>query len=70
LAIHRSLQRQPIATAMSLGAATGLTAATVNKSLVHLEELGIAAELTRRQRGRVFAYTQYGAILNEGMGLP
>ncbi len=70
LAIHRALQRQPISTAMSLGAATGLTAATVNKSLAHLEKLGIVAELTRRQRGRVFAYTQYGAILNEKMGLP
>lgn len=70
LAIHRALQRQPISTALSLGAATGLTAATVNKSLAHLEKLGIVAEVTRRQRGRVFAYTQYGAILNEGMTLP
>ena len=70
LAIHRALQRQPIATAASLSDATGLTAATVNKSLVHLERSGIVSELTSRQRGRVFSYARYVAILNEGMALP
>jgi Fic family protein len=70
LAIHRALQRQPIATAASLVAATGLTPATVNKTLVHLERLGVVAELTRKQRGRVFSYARYADILNEGMGLP
>jgi len=70
LAIHRALQRQPIATAASLAAATRLTPATVNKSLVHLERLGVVAELTRKQRGRVFSYARYADILNEGMALP
>jgi Fic family protein len=70
LAIHRALQRQPIATAASLAAATRLTPATVNKSLVHLERLGVVAELTRKQRGRVFSYVRYADILNEGMALP
>ena len=70
LTIHRALQRQPIATAASLAAATGLTPATVNKALVHLERAGVVAELTRKQRGRVFSYARYAAILNEGMALP
>ena len=70
LAIHRVLQRQPIATSATLVIATGLTPATVNKSLVHLERLGVVAELTRRQRGRVFSYARFNDILNEGMGLP
>jgi Fic family protein len=70
LAIHRVLQRQPIATAASLATATGLTPATVNKSLAHLERIGLVAELTRKQRGRVFSYARYAEILNEGMGLP
>jgi Fic family protein len=39
--------------------ATGLTAATVNKSLVHLEGAGVVVELTNRQRGCVFAYRRY-----------
>lgn len=70
LMIHQSLQRQPIATAASLTVATGLTPATINKSLAHLERLGVVAELTRKQRGRVFSYARYVDILNEGMALP
>jgi len=59
LAVHHALQRQPIATSAALVRATGLTAATVNKSLSHLATLGIVAELTNRQRGRVFSYRSY-----------
>jgi Fic family protein len=59
LVVHQALQRQPIATSASLVKATGLTAATVNKSLAHLEALGIVDELTHRQRGRVFSYARY-----------
>lgn len=70
LAIHRAMQRQPIATAASLAAATGLTPPTVNKSLAHLERIRVVAELTRKQRGRVFSYARYADILNEGMELP
>jgi Fic family protein len=70
LAIHRALQRQPIATSASLAAATGLTPPTVNKSLAHLERIGLVTELTRKRRGRVFSYSRYAKILNEGMALP
>jgi Fic family protein len=59
LAVHQALQRQPIATSGALVNATGLTAATVNRSLAHLERLGIVGERTNRQRGRVFAYRRY-----------
>jgi Fic family protein len=59
LAVHHALQRQPIATSAALVKATGLTAATVNKSLVLLERLGIVGELTNRRRGRVFSYRGY-----------
>lgn len=67
LAVHRALQRQPISTAASLSAATGLSPATVNKTLAHLRRLRIVSELTNRKRGRVFSYTRYIGILNEGM---
>jgi len=70
LAIHQALQRQPIATSASISAATGISSATVNKSLAHLERLGVVSELTRKQRGRVFSYARYAAVLNEGMALP
>ena len=59
LTVHQALQRQPIATSSALVKATGLTPATVNKSLAHLERLGIVGEITNRQRGRVFSYRRY-----------
>ena len=59
IAIHDALQRQPITTALALNKATDLTPATVNRTLSHLERLGIVTELTARRRGRVFAYTAY-----------
>ncbi len=59
LAVHQALQRQPIATSAALVNATGLTAATVNKSLAHLERIGMITELTNRRRGRVFSYWRY-----------
>jgi Fic family protein len=59
LDVHQALQRQPIATSAALVKATRLTPATVNKSLAHLERIGIVAELTNRQRGRVFSYRRY-----------
>jgi Fic family protein len=62
--VHTALQKQPIATSSTLVAATGLTPATVNKSLVHLMQLGIVSELTNRRRGRVFSYRQYVERLN------
>jgi len=59
LMVHEALQRQPIATSAALVKATGLTAATVNKSLAHLERIRVVAELTNRRRGRVFSYRSY-----------
>jgi Fic family protein len=63
LAVHDVLQRQPITTAGALAVATGLTAATINKTLVHLGRLGVVSELTSRQRNRVFAYHRYAEEL-------
>jgi Fic family protein len=59
LEVHQAMQRQPITTSATLVQATGLTAATVNKSLGHLAGLGVVTELTNRQRGRVFSYRRY-----------
>jgi Fic family protein len=65
LAVHRAMTSHPIATSTFLVRATGLTAATVNRSLEHLGRLGVVAELTQRRRGRVFSYAHYLEILND-----
>lgn len=63
-AVHAALQRQPVTTATALGKATGLTPATVNKTLDRLRAEGIVRETTERQRGRVYAYEAYVGLLS------
>jgi len=70
LAVHHALLGRPVATSGWLVQKTGLTPATVNKSLGHLLRLGIVLELTARKRNRVFAYQRCLDILNRGTELP
>jgi Fic family protein len=60
----------PIATAGSLVEKTGLTPATVNKALRHMEGLGIVKERTAQKRNRIFSYAGYIEIMNRGTELP
>jgi Fic family protein len=64
LAVHQALQRQPVTTVAALVVATGLVPATINRTLVQLEDAGIVSELTRRQRDRIFSYNRYVDVLN------
>ena len=70
LKIHRVLMQHPIATSGLLVQKTGITAATVNKALLHLERLGIVRELTAQKRNRLFSYTRYVEIMNRGTEPP
>ncbi len=49
---------------------TGLTPATVNKALGHLERLGIVRELTTQKRNRLFSCPGYIEIVNRGIEPP
>jgi Fic family protein len=62
--IHTALLERPIITAGWLAEKTGLTIATVNRSLAHLEKIGIVRQLNENKRNRLFAYGQYLEILN------
>jgi Fic family protein len=66
LRIHEAMQSNPFVTANQLVTRTGLAMPTVNSALADLVGLGIASEMTGKRRGRVFGYTAYLAILNEG----
>lgn len=70
LQVHHELLRRPLATSPELTRRTGLTALTVNRSLDHLVDRNIIRELTGQKRNRVFGYSEYLAILNEGTELP
>ena len=43
-----------------------LSVPTVSKAIARLEQLGIAKEITGKQRGKMFAYDKYLEILTEG----
>lgn len=62
--VHRAFWDCPITTPLRLAKATGLTPMTVNKSLTHLEQLGIVRELSGKPRNRLYQYDQYIAVMN------
>jgi len=68
--VHRALMEHPIATSGWLVEKTGITPATVNNSLGHLEQLGIVWELTARKRNRLYSYGEYVEIVSRGTELP
>jgi Fic family protein len=67
LKIHQKLIAQPVVSASWLQKTTGLTAATVNNSLAHLQQSGILKECSGRKRRRVYSYDAYLEIINEGI---
>lgn len=70
LQIHHELLLRPLSTSPFLSQRTGITPLTINRSLEKLCGLGVLRELTGQKRNRVFGYTQYLDILNEGTELP
>ncbi len=70
LRVHHELLVRPVTTSRAVEARTGLSHVTVNKTLDHLCRLGLAHELTGHKRNRVFSYSAYLDILNEGTELP
>jgi Fic family protein len=66
LRVHHELQIRPLGTISRLCVRTRLTTPTVTKALRGLERLRIVRETTKRKRGRVFAYSAFLGLLNEG----
>ncbi|MBN8548355.1 MAG: Fic family protein [Deltaproteobacteria bacterium] len=66
LQIHSAFEKIPVFTAASLMKDTNLSAATVNKALERMEELGIVKESTGKKRNRLFVYEKYWKELDRG----
>lgn len=66
LRLHDLLQKSPLLSAPSAAKSLGLSLPTVLKSIEHLEVLGIVKESTGKKKRRIFGYTDYIRILNEG----
>ena len=66
LRVHQSLVERPVEGIGNLARRTGLSGPTVATVLRLLEELDIVREVTGRQRGKIFEYERYLAVLREG----
>jgi len=66
LRVNELLQSKPVIAIPNAARKLGISAPTVAKSLQHLVELGIAREITGRQRRRLFAYPGYLRIIERG----
>ena len=69
LSVHKALMEQPIATSSWLAEKMSISPATINKSLTHLIRLGIVREVTNQKRNRVYSYTKYVEIMDQGTEL-
>ena len=64
--IHQLVTREVVFTIPEGSRRTGLSEVTVAKAAAHLEGLGIVRELTGKPRNKLFAYSSYLALLQEG----
>lgn len=66
LRVHQLIKAKPLVSIPSAAKALELTVPTVTQSFHVLQQLGIVREITGRKRGRLFAYSEYLSILNQG----
>jgi cell filamentation protein, protein adenylyltransferase len=66
LRVHDALKARPILSMPEIARRTRLSFPTASAAMERLVASGIARELTGRRRNRLFVYTRYLAVLNEG----
>ena len=68
--VFAALAERPIVSIAGAAAQQGVSLPTATRGIEALVALGIASEVTGRQRGRLFAYDAYLAILNQDSAAP
>ena len=66
LRVHEVLKQRPLTSLQEIRRRSELSFPAASDAISLLAESGIAAERTGKKRNRVFGYTRYLAILNEG----
>jgi len=66
LRVHGELQQTPILSVPVAAKRLGISQPTIQKSLDHLQKLGVVREITGKRRHRLYEYTNYLKILDEG----
>jgi Fic family protein len=66
LRVLSALHQRPLSSLKRIAAASDLSFPTASKAVLALANLGVVQELTGQRRNRIFAYSAYLEILNEG----
>jgi len=66
LAIYKYLQKSPITNTGKIKEECGISLPTIIRNMENLEYLGIVAEVTKKERHKIFVYKKYLEILNDG----
>ena len=66
LRVHTELQQAPLLAVPLAAKKLGISQPTIQKSLDHLVRLGVVREITGKRRSRLYEYTRYLRILDEG----
>jgi Fic family protein len=66
LRVHELMQAHPIVTIQTVSSRLGVSFATARGALEKLVGIGVVRETTGRRRGRIYAYTDYLALLDRG----
>lgn len=64
--VHEVMRQRPIVTIALITELCDTTVPTATSALRNLEKLGIVLEVTGKERGRIYAYTKYLEVLDEG----
>lgn len=64
--VIEAMQTQPVTSAKTLVEQAGLSLPTVGRAIETLQKIGMIDEITGKQRDRIYAYTDYIALLNAG----
>jgi Fic family protein len=68
--VHDLAARFVVVRAQQVAGSLGMTIPPIYGAIGRLEEMGILREVTGRQRGKLYAYDEYLALLNEGTEPP
>jgi len=66
LRVHQFMRKKPLVSVSTISKSLKLSVPTTAASLEHLKKLRIVAELTGGRRNRLFTYSAFMEILNEG----
>jgi hypothetical protein len=66
LRVHELMQASPIVTIQTVCEKLGISFPTAGTALENLVKIGVVRETTGRQRGRIYAYSDYLALLDRG----